>query len=256
MNETPLLPAAPPPAPSTVLGSFNELLVRPLAIVERAAGEGKPSTPPLRLGVGSLVLLALYGAAAGFFQGGSQILVAALKVPLILIVSLLLCVPSLYVFSSLAGARWTKAVFLNVLSGFAAILALLLAALLPIAWLFSVSSRYLGSVVWLHAALWLLALAIGWRFLGSVLARIGARGMALWLLLFCLVSLQVATFLRPVLWRDPGEPLFRMGEKMFFLEHLGKIHDADEKREEARRAAEREREEAKAARAESQGSKR
>ncbi len=234
--ETPLLPEGGHPEPRTLLGSFNELLVQPLAVIERS--RHAQSSVPLRLLAGSFVGYALYGVAAGFFQGGSQILIAAFKAPLILALTLLLCAPSLYVFGALAGARWTPRSFLAVMAGFAGILSLLLAALLPISWLFSVSSRYLASVVWLHVALWLIALAVGWRFLGRALAASGARGMILWLLLFALVSLQAATFLRPILWRDPKASLFQMNEKMSFFEHLGKVHDADDKREEERRAAE------------------
>ena len=236
MEETPLLPAVTTPEPRTLLGSFNELLIQPLALVERSRGPSSPA--PVRLLAGSFLGYALYGVAAGFFQGGSQILVTAVKAPLILALTLLLCVPSLYVFSSLAGSRWTARSFFAVVAGFAGILSLLMAALLPISWLFSVSSRYLGSVVWLHVVLWLLALVIGWRFLGRVLAHVGARGLGLWLLLFALVSFQAVTFLRPVLQRAPGEPIFRMGEKMFFLEHLGKAVDPDEDKKDAGTSAE------------------
>jgi hypothetical protein len=35
----------------------------------------------------------------------------------------------------------------------------------------------------------------------------------------------VTTFLRPVLWRPSGQPLFRLSEKMFFLEHFGHVFD-------------------------------
>jgi hypothetical protein len=214
----------PTPLPRRgLLAVFDELLTEPLALLERAR-EGK--VPLILLLAGATVGAALYGAAAGFFQGGRQILVASLKAPLVVALALLLCLPSLYVLSSLAGARWTRRSFLAVAAGFAATLALLLLALLPIGWLFSVSSRYLGSVVWLHLFLWLLALALGWRFLGRALEAAGARGgMLLWLFLFALVSLQVTTFLRPVLWRPPGTPLFRFGEKMFFLEHFHHVFE-------------------------------
>lgn len=206
--------------PRSLLGAFNELLTEPLALLERARA------PLAKLLFGALVGTGLYGAAAGFFQGGRQILLAGLKAPLILGMTLVLCLPSLYVLSSLAGARWTRRTFFATVAGFAATLALLLLALLPIGWLFSVSSRYLGSVVWLHLLLWVLALTLGWRFLGRALAAVGAHGGAfVWLLLFAFVSLQVATFLRPVLWRQPKEPPFRLGEKMSFIEHFDRVFD-------------------------------
>jgi hypothetical protein len=237
--QTPPLVPEPITAARGAIGPLNDLLSQPLAVVHRARqGMG---FAPLRLLGGGLLCAALYGAAAGFFQGGSAILIAALKAPLIVAFSLLLCTPSLYVFSALTGARWSWRAYLAVVAGFAGTLGLLLAGLLPIAWLFSLSSRYLLAVTWLHVFLWALALLVGWRFLRRALAANGAQGgMFLWLLLFCIVSFQVATFLRPVLWHHRGEPLFRLGEKMSFFEHLGKASDVDTERakeEEAQKAA-------------------
>jgi hypothetical protein len=208
---------SPPPA---VLGAFNELLTRPPALLERMNGGGQRIA--MGLLAGSVVGIALYGAAAGFFQGGGQILVAALKAPLIVFGTLLLCLPSLYVFSAAAGARWSPRGFLALLAGFAGTLSLVLLGLLPVAWLFSVTSRYLGSVVFFQLLLWVVALALAWRFLGQAAAASGARrgALLLWLALFAVVSLQVVTVLRPVLARKPGEALFAGGKKSF-LEHFG-----------------------------------
>ncbi|HEX2225477.1 MAG TPA: hypothetical protein VHN15_14845 [Thermoanaerobaculia bacterium] len=74
-------------------------------------------------------------------------------------------------------------------------------------------------------------------------------GLFLWLALFLIVSMQVATVVRPVLVWDGKGALFTQG-KMFFLEHLGRVYDQDEqaRREAARRESEKRRqEEAKAA---------
>lgn len=186
---------------------------------------------------GALAGFLFYGAVAGLFQGGNQILVSAFKAPLIVGMALALCLPSLYVFSALSGARWSKRRLLATVSGFAATLGLLLSALLPIAWLFSVSSRYLASAVWVHVLMWGISLVFGGRFLSLALRESGARGgMFVWLLLFTFVSLQVATFVRPVLWRSPKAPLFEQG-KMFFLEHYGKVLKQDEAQ--AKKAAQR-----------------
>jgi len=63
------------------------------------------------------------------------------------------------------------------------------------------------------------------RFLSLALRDSGAQAApVLWVLLFVVVSLQVATFLRPVLWLEAGQPLFR-SEKQFFLEHYNRIID-------------------------------
>ena len=64
----------------TLPGVLNELLTRPLAFLERTRNGGAASSG--RLLAVSALCYALYGAAAGAFQGGDQILVAALKAPL------------------------------------------------------------------------------------------------------------------------------------------------------------------------------
>jgi len=246
--QSPLLVAEAITEPRGLLGPLNDLLTQPLAVVHRARrGMG---FAPLRLLGGAVACSALYGAAAGFFMGGDQILVSAFKAPLIVALSLLLCLPSLYVFSALAGARWSWRAFLAVTAGFAGTLGLLLAGLLPIVWLFSLSSRHLAAVTWIHVFLWVLALLVGWRFLRRALAANGTQsGLFLWVLLFCIVSFQVTTFLRPVLWHPTGTALFRTGEKMSFFEHLGSVFDEDDRREETRRKAEKRKKEEEAKKA-------
>jgi hypothetical protein len=99
------------------LRSFDRLLTEPQSIAEAS------SAPGWLLG-GALVGFLLYGAVAGLFQGGSQILVSAFKAPIIVGLALALCLPSLYVFSALSGARWSKRQLAATVSGFAATLGL------------------------------------------------------------------------------------------------------------------------------------
>jgi hypothetical protein len=218
--------ATSPDVPGGFFGAFNELLNRPLALVHRARSGGRLGTG--KLFAGAFVCYVLYGLAAGCFTGGRNLLLAATKAPLVIALSFLLCLPSLYVFGAISGVAWSPRRLLALTAGFAGTLGLLLAGLMPVVWLFSVSSRYLGTAVWLHILLWLLTLAFGWRFLHLSLREAGANGIMLpWLLLFCIVSFQVATFLRPVLVRDPGEAFFATG-KLSMFEHLGHIFDHDD----------------------------
>jgi hypothetical protein len=217
----------PPGAPRGLFGAFNELLSRPLALVQRGhCAGGRLGAAPLF--AGALACFVLYGLAAGSFAGGREAALAAVKAPLVVALTYLLCLPSLYVFGAMAGIEWSPRRLLAITSGFAGILGLLMVGLMPVVWLFSVSSRYLGTAVWLHILLWLLTLVLGWRFLRLALRETGAHGVMLpWLLLFCIVSFQVATFLRPVLARDPGEAFFTTG-KMSMFENLGRVFDHDE----------------------------
>jgi len=205
--------------PGNVLTTLDELLRRPDAGFARARAGVPIGAWTLRVVVGALGCCALYGAGGGFFAGGAQIGIAAVKAPLIVAASALLCLPSLYVFGLLAGAPLTRARFVVTLAGFIGMLALVLVGLLPIEWLFSVSTQSLAFVVWLHLALWGIAILFGARFLRAALPEVPSSALLLWLAVFCVVCFQVTTFMRPTLWREPHAPVIAHG-KLFFLDHF------------------------------------
>ncbi len=221
MPETPI---APPP---TWVGELRALLGDPIPAL---SGE-TPAASIRRRAAIALMSLAVYGGAAGLFQGGTQTLESALKAPLVVVLSVALCAPSLLVFSSLAGLVWDGRRLSAVLVSFCALAGLVLLGLLPVVWLFSVSSRYLGFVTIVHTGCWSIAIALAGRFLARTLRREGASGAPLWAMLLFIVSLQAATVLRPMLWREPGEG-WRATEKLFFLEHF--IDSADRHQGEAK----------------------
>lgn len=208
--------------PANVLAALDELLKRPAITVGRA---GSPDALRMSgyLGGAGLLAAMIYGLAAGFFQGGTSLLVAMLKAPLVLAASVLLCVPSLYITSALLGAHLSARRFWLAVAGFAGMIGILMLGLVPIVWLFSVSSRSLGFVTVLHALLWTLIVAFSARFLSLALRESGAQAPPfLWVILFLVVSFQVATVFRPILWIGPEARLFQT-EKMFFMEHFNQI---------------------------------
>jgi len=205
---------------AAVLEDFTRLL-RPHGLDHAPAEADGRSTA--RLLTGAVVCFAAYGATAGVFQGGTQVGWSALKAPLIVLGTALLCLPSLYVFATMAGARLSPARFGFVVAAFLALLGLLAVGLIPVNWLFSVSSRSLLFVVWLHVVTWVVAVSLARRFLRSVFPEDGARqAVGVWLVLFVAVSFQVTTCLRPVLWRDARAPVFA-GGRLFFMEHLSEV---------------------------------
>ena len=175
-----------------------------------------------RLLIGAALCVAIYAAAAGFFQGGSSVALAALKVPLILFGSIVLCLPSLYILTTLGGATYTPREFGAAVSGFCAIVGLILMALMPVTWLFSVSTLSLWFVVWLHIVVWLTALIFARRVLMRTSAASASGAVGFWLILLFLVSLQMATYFRPVLWRAPGGPVLELEKRSFFAQ-LGAV---------------------------------
>lgn len=196
-----------------------------------AGGPAEDRVPPSLTHLAKLLGVALaatvaYGAAAGFFQGHGQILVAALKAPLIFFGSVILCVPSLYVLTSLGGSLYRRFEFLQAVVGFCGVVSWVFLALLPVVWLFSVSSRSLFFMVTLHFLAWTGAALAGRRYLLRVIPGARSGALSLWIFLLVLVSLQMTTQLRPVLWRQPDEPLFTW-EKRSFGEQLGIVLDFD-----------------------------
>jgi len=199
-----------------VFTAMNELLKRPDDALSRATE--RPPSRSVALLAGAIGCYVLYGAAAGLFQGGSTVAIAVLKVPLIIVGTLVLCVPSFYIFTALAGIDYTPRTFATAIAGFCGVAGLILLALMPIVWLFSVSTISLGFVVWLHVLTWMAALVFARQFLIRS-ARSASAAIGLWLVLVFLVSLQMTTYVRPVLWRSAGEPIFAR-EKMSFFTHL------------------------------------
>lgn len=178
---------------------------------------------PIALLAGAILCYVLYGLGSGFFQGGWSIGLAVMKIPLIILGSLALCIPSLYVFSALTGVEYTPRAFATALAGFAGVAGLLLVALMPVIWLFSVSTISLTFVVWLHVTVWVITLFFAHRFLASTAPK-AHFAIGVWLMLLFFVSLQMTTYVRPVLWRAEGEALFAQ-KKQSFVGHLSDVMD-------------------------------
>ena len=164
---------------------------------------------------------ALFGFGAGCFVDWQVALLDAVKAGGIVLFSYLLCLPTLYVFASIAGCKVGFAqlalVGLVVLSGIGCILA----ALAPVLWLFAVSTESLAFFVLLSFALVLVAVVLGVRTLGgAVKAQAVDRttGLSAWFVIFLVVALQALTLVRPMLSPIGAE---RAPEgKCFFFAHF------------------------------------
>ena len=164
---------------------------------------------------------ALFGFGAGCFVDWKVALLDAVKAGGIVLFSYLLCLPTLYVFASIAGCRVGFAklsqIGLVVLSGIGCILA----ALAPVLWLFAVSTESLAFFVLLSFALVIVAVALGARTLGgAVKAQVVSRptGLSAWLVVFLVVALQALTLVRPML--SPIGAERKPDGKCFFFAHF------------------------------------
>lgn len=169
----------------------------------------------------------IYGLVVGSFSGHEQWWAAPVKISIGLLISTLICLPSLYIFACLSGSQARLAEMFGLVVGLPMLMTLLLIGFAPVAWLFSQSTE---SLVWmgaLHLAFWLVATVFGLRFLNAGFAQSNARsnaGLNTWIIIFMLVMLQMSTALRPLIGRSdtflPGNE-----EKKFFLTHWGDCMD-------------------------------
>lgn len=157
--------------------------------------------------VSSIVFLALYGAVLGsghLFQAVSS----AIKMPLVFLISLVACAPTLYIFDLLLGSKrslsQTVAVLLTALTA----TSVLLFSFAPITVAFRLMVSDFQFFNLLNVGMLLVALVIGVFYLANGLAK--STGMtkhllndlfyAAWILLFLFMISQVAWSLRPFLY--------------------------------------------------------
>src|SRR5882724_510462 len=165
----------------------------------------------------------LYGAIMGSFagltwSGGEQMLVSAAKVPLLFLVTFLLCVPSFYVMNALAGVHTDFPRVLNALLGFQSTAAIVLAALGPITWLMNVSTTLYSFVVLWNGLMFGAASVSGHFMLRKLYRPLIATNpqhavlRRVWIVLYAFVGIQMGWVLRPFIG-SPGLPvqLLRQG---------------------------------------------
>jgi hypothetical protein len=167
----------------------------------------------------ALVGMALYGVVVGTLSGGAQMLVAPAKLALGTLLAMLICLPSLYIFSSLDGIEARIRTIAGLMFAAVCLMALLLIGFAPVGWIFSQSTDSVALMGALHLLFWLIGVSFGLRLLsaaGAHLGEGGSRHLKIWSVIFVLVCLQMTTALRPIIGRSDR---FLPGEKKFFLAH-------------------------------------
>lgn len=161
----------------------------------------------------------IVGLVVASFSGGVQMFVVPLKLCLGLALCALLCLPSLYVFSSVAGAGQSVRETALALTMGVALIGVLLVALAPVTWLFAQSTDDPGVMGALHVLALVVSAVVGMRLISRVMRALNGHaiaGVRAWGLMFVLVMLQMTTTLRPLVGEFDG---LWAGERMFFLEH-------------------------------------
>ncbi len=217
-NQPPPL-EAPLPENLDLKSLFEALLRRPQALVARLADGNHGATE--RFAAMALVSFLLFGFVLGCFAKHEQLWAAPVKIVAGLLFSGVICFPSLYIFSTLAGARVSISQLAACLAGALALAGLLLLGFAPAVWIFAESTDSFGFMGTLGVGAWIIAVVFALRFLKSVVFATGGtqKGpLTIWSAVFLLVTLQMTTSLRPILGRSD---VLLTQEKKFFLQHWG-----------------------------------
>ena len=179
-----------------------------------------------------LVLSAIYGATMGTYVGGLQILYSAVKVPMLLLISLYLAMPTYYVLYTLLGGKRTLGqTLMLLLSGFT-IMSTVLLALVPVNLFFIItttkSSETYAFTVLLNIAIFTLGgfFALTYFIKGAkILYRDSSENwqpaFLLGSIILMFVGTQLAWVLRPYFNYYPG--FIRPLESNFYTAVLGLI---------------------------------
>lgn len=218
----PFIPVPPPAEPALpekldTRALFEALLRSPRTLVQRLAEPGHGALGRfLGIAVGSMVV---FGLVLGSFAMKEQLWAAPLKITVGLLIAGLICFPSLYIFSCLAGSRANAGQLAATLAGMLALAGVLLLGFAPAVWIFTQATRSYSFMGLLALIPWFVALLFGFRFLKSAVSASGATSngpVLLWAGIFLVVTLQMSTSLRPIIGTSDR---FLTDEKKFFLQH-------------------------------------
>lgn len=175
----------------------------------------------------SFVCFAVYGAIVGASHSLLQILSSAVKLPALYLITLMVCLPTLYIFSALFGSKQSIAQHFTYLLTAVSVIALLLCGFAPVTLFFLITVNDYNFFLLVNVAIFALTGILGVSFLYQIMKPIAdgdtAQGVKIrtnilrfWLILYGFVGSQLGWTLRPF-FGSPGQfELFRPREGSFF----------------------------------------
>ncbi len=127
--------------------------------------------------VSSMVALACYGAVLGSFHSVLMALTSAVKLPLLFLVTLAICLPTLYLFNLVFGARLSIRQSLSLVMVALTVTAMLALAFAPISLFFLITAPDYGFFKLLNVAILGLSALVGLRFLTGGMRVLNEHGL-------------------------------------------------------------------------------
>jgi hypothetical protein len=121
----------------------------------------------MRMLLTSTISLAAYGAVVGASSSWLQALISTVKLPLLFLVTLAICLPTLYLFNLVFGARLSVLQACALIMAAITVIAVLTFAFAPISLFFLITARSYAFFKLLNVAILTLTALVGLRFLTS-----------------------------------------------------------------------------------------
>lgn len=178
----------------------------------------------------------LYGVIMGSYNGALQSLVTGIKMPALILLSLVICFPALYVIQSMIGSTMTIPQMINIIfSGFF-VFSTIAISFSPIVIFFMITSDNYAFLKLLHVAIFIFSgffavktIIGGLRFAcekKNIYPKLGMTIFKTWVVILAFVSSQLAWNLRPFVGsRDMEFELFRKQQGNFYVAVFHSIGD-------------------------------
>ena len=127
--------------------------------------------------ISSAAALAVYGAVLGSFHSVLMALTSAVKLPLLFLVTLGICLPTLYLFNLVFGARLSVRQSLSLVMVAITVTAMLALAFAPISLFFLITAPDYGFFKLLNVAILALSALVGLRFLTGGMRVLNEHGL-------------------------------------------------------------------------------
>jgi len=151
--------------------------------------------------VSSVIFFAIYGAVMGFSNSLLQAISSAVKLPVLFLITLVICLPTLYFFNLLFGSRLSLSRTLALILTAIAVTAVLTLSFAPIALFFWLTAPHYKL---LNVAILTVTGFSGLTFLWQGMRQVEDKGSRLrslvlwaWILVYGFVGTQMAWTLRP-----------------------------------------------------------
>jgi hypothetical protein len=202
-----------------------------LAIIETILRDRRRFFTDIREGIGlpekmramlisSIAFLMLYGAVLGSTHSLRQTLSSAVKLPVLFLMTLLVCLPTLYFFNVLFGSKQSLSQNFCLILTAITVTAVLLLSFAPIVLFFVLATSHYQFFKLLNVAVFAITGGIGMTFLNQGMRVVSAGGkegaraqgcvMQFWIVVYAFVCSQMAWTLRPFIGAPSMEfELFR-----------------------------------------------